>query len=245
MRYVDRAVVLAAGVGSRLKWLTHHRPKALVEIAGEPAIVHVIRRLAGQGARDIAINVHYHADMLVEMLGDGSRYGVRLYYSREKDLLDSGGGVRKAMELLPEGELLAVYNTDVLADIDLQALSARVPETGAAIALVPNPPHHPHGDFSLGQEGVTMPAESDTYTFSGVSVWHDEALRPYPVGEKFPLTESMRALIDAGRLGGMVHRGRWFDIGRPRDLMQARRLFWQSGMMAGFALMMFVDVALA
>lgn len=222
MKYVDRAVVLAAGVGARLKWLTHDKPKALMEIGGEPAIVHVIRRLAGQGIRDIAINVHHHAGMVVGALGDGSRYGVRLVYSHEKRLLDSGGGVRTAMELLPPGDILAVYNTDVMADIDLHELVNHLPEAGAAIALVPNPPHHPRGDFSLDR-GLVTRAKPHPYTFSGVSVWCDAALRPYPVGKPFPLTEPMQALIEAGRLGGMVHRGAWFDIGRPHDLMRARR----------------------
>lgn len=222
MNHIDRAVVLAAGIGSRLKWLTRARPKALVELGGEPAIVHVIRRLAGQGIRDIAINVHHHAGMVSEVLGDGSRYGVRLVYSHEKSLLDSGGGVRTAMELLPSGGALAVYNTDVMADIDLHELAGRVPDAGAAIALVPNPPHHRRGDFSL-ERGLVTRAKRNPYTFSGVSIWHDAVLRPYPIDKPFPLTEPMQALIDAGRLGGMVHRGAWFDIGRPHDLMQARR----------------------
>ncbi|HKJ82903.1 MAG TPA: nucleotidyltransferase family protein [Mariprofundaceae bacterium] len=223
MSRVDRAVVLAAGVGSRLKWLTHHRPKALMDVAGVPAIVRVIRRLAGQGVRDIAINLHHHADMIVEALGDGSRFGVRLVYSREAQLLDSGGGVRRAMELLPRGASLAVYNTDVMADIDLNELANHLPGAGAAIALVSNPPHHPRGDFSL-RHGLVTSAGPHTYTFAGVSVWHDAVLRPYPADEAFPLAEPMRALIEEERLSGMVHHGHyWFDIGRPHDLMRARR----------------------
>jgi len=69
---VERAVILAAGLGTRLKWLTRDRPKALIEVAGTPVIVHVIRGLAAQGIRDIAVNVHHHAEKLVRALGDGS-----------------------------------------------------------------------------------------------------------------------------------------------------------------------------
>ncbi|MDX8402937.1 MAG: sugar phosphate nucleotidyltransferase, partial [Mariprofundaceae bacterium] len=78
MNEVNRAVVLAAGLGTRLKWLTSDSPKAMVDVGGEAAIAQVIRRLAGQGIHDIAINVHHHAGKLMDYLGDGSRLGVRL-----------------------------------------------------------------------------------------------------------------------------------------------------------------------
>lgn len=222
VKRVDRAVVLAAGLGTRLKWLTDSRPKALMPVAGAPAIVHVIRHLASQGIGDIAINTHHHARQLIDYLGDGAKWGVRLYFSHEPELLDSGGGVRKAMELLPEGGLLAVYNADVLANIDLQQLAACVPEGGAALALVPNPDHNRSGDFSLSR-GAVRPLADEGYTFSGVSVWDGSALKSRPVGEPFKLTDPIRELITSQQMAGVVHRGGWFDIGRPRDLFRVGR----------------------
>lgn len=222
MVQVDRAVLLAAGLGTRLKWLTAGRPKAMMEVAGEAVIVRVIRRLAGQGVGDIAINVHHHADKLISYLGDGSRFGVRLYYSREDQLLDSGGGVRKAMELLPGSGLIAVHNADVLTDIDIQRLAGLVPHDGAALAMVKNPAHHPSGDFGI-REGRVVADKAPAYTYSGVSVWDETVFRGFKYGDIFSLTSPMRHLMERSKLAGEVHRGDWFDIGRPRDLMTARR----------------------
>jgi len=221
---VNRAVILAAGLGTRLKWLTHDQPKALIDVAGAPAIVHVIRGLAAQGIRDIAINAHHHADQLVRVLGEGSRFGVRLYFSREEKLLDSGGGVRQALDLLPGEGLLAVHNTDVLADVNVQALAIGCPKAGACLSLVSNPAHHPAGDFSLRDGLISISQDGDTrYTFAGVSVWDQSALDAWHSGESFPLTEAIKCLVDENRCAGMLHDGLWFDMGRPRDLMRSRR----------------------
>ncbi|MDX8392243.1 MAG: nucleotidyltransferase family protein [Mariprofundaceae bacterium] len=222
MRRVERAVILAAGLGTRLKWLTRNRPKALMPVAGVPAIVRVIRSLATQGIRDIAINTHHHADALVEYLGDGSRFGVRLYFSFERDLLDSGGGVRKAMNRLPGDGLLAVHNADVLGDVDVQILAGICLQGGCAVALTANPAHHPQGDFAL-HDGMVCSEGASRHTFSGVSVWDADVFRDYACGQVFSLVEPMRDLMAAQLCTGLLHRGVWFDIGRPGDLFRAAR----------------------
>ncbi len=222
MQQLDRAVILAAGLGTRLKWLTHDQPKALIDVAGAPAIMHVIRRLAAQGVRYIAVNAHHHADNLIKALGDGSRLGVRLYFSRERKLLDSGGGVRQALDLLPGKGLLAVHNADVLADMDIQVLAGACPEGGACLSLVPNPGHHPAGDFSLHDGLISMHGDP-CYTFAGVSVWEQDVFDAWISGQSFPLTDTIQHLIGENRCAGTLHDGFWFDMGRPRDLMQARR----------------------
>ena len=228
MNRVNRAVVLAAGLGTRLKWLTSDSPKAMMNVGGEPAIVQVIRRLAGQGIHDIAINVHHHAGKLTDYLGDGSCLGVRLYYSREETLLDSGGGVRTALELLPGGGLVTVYNADVISDVDVQMLACQTPEKGVALALVPNPEHHPDGDFSMTSDMVVEDG-LPRYTYSGISVWDEAALSSFQSGEAFPLVQPMRQLMGESRLAAAVHHGVWFDIGRPRDLMRARAFLNRRG----------------
>ncbi|GAV21059.1 MurNAc alpha-1-phosphate uridylyltransferase [Mariprofundus micogutta] len=221
-QHVDRAVVLAAGLGTRLKWLTNHRPKALMLVAGEPVITHVIRRLVAQGVQDIAVNTFHHADQMKHFLGDGSKFGCRLMISDEEHLLDSGGGVKKALELLPGDGPFAICNADVLSDINVQQLAAVLPDAGVSIGLVPNPSHHLHGDFALKQ-GYVMADGDEKFTFSGVSVWHEAGFEKYKVGDIFSLTQPMRELITEKRCAGLVCRGQWFDIGRPRDLMRANR----------------------
>lgn len=224
MRQVERAVVLAAGLGTRLKWLTDSRPKALMSVAGEPAISHVIRQLVTQGIKEVVVNAHHHGEQLQKYLGDGSRFGCRLTISYEQELLDSGGGVRKAMTLFAGAGPFVVHNADVLADIDLQVMAGRLPEDGACIALVVNPSYHPTGDFAL-QHGHVSLGEADRYTFAGVSVWHPSVFSHYTVGEAFSLVQPLHNLIEQQRCQGVLHQGNWFDIGRPVDLMRANRAF--------------------
>jgi len=218
----DRAVILAAGLGTRLKWLTHNRPKALMQLGGMAAIERVLLRLAANGVRDVAVNTHHHAPILRDYLGDGSRYGVRLHFSHEPQLLDSGGGVLKALDVLPGDGPFYIYNADVLTDLPLAELMNRLPGNLGVLGLIPNPAHHPRGDFSLEHGKVVKHAHANGATFAGVSLFTPEAFAPFAVGEKFPLTAVMKPLIEQGQLGGLIHRGQWFDIGRPRDLLQAR-----------------------
>lgn len=193
-------------------------------VSGEPVIVRLIRKLASQGIRDIAINIHHHADQLIQSLSDGSRFGVRLYFSHEEQLLDSGGGACQAMELLPGYGLLVIHNTDVLSDIDVRVLARSCPNAGACLSLVSNPVHHPEGDFSLRDGLVSIsPDGYPRYTFSGVSVWEQGVFGAWSPGQPFSLTEAIRRLADERRCTGILHDGLWLDMGRPRDLIQAGR----------------------
>jgi len=227
MERMDRAVILAAGLGRRLKWMTNHRPKALMRVAGEPAITHVIRRLVAHGIREIAVNAFHHADQLADYLGDGAKFGCHISMSFEDDLLDSGGGVKKALLKLPGGGPVVVHNCDVLADIDVSRLARMAPAGGCSIALVNNPKHHLHGDFILHGDDVSM-SDYDRFTFAGVSVWDEAVFEHYEADEVFSLARSIREKIAQGACKGLAHHGYWFDIGRPVDLMKANRLLRQA-----------------
>jgi len=222
---VTRAIILAAGLGTRLKSLTQHQPKAMMLIAGEPAIAHVIRHLVSQGIHDIAINLHHHAEQIQQYLGNGDRYHARLYYSHEPKLLNSGGGVRTAMDLLPQGQLLAVHNADILAPIPLTKLAQICPQDGCALALVANPKHNLQGDFALAHQHISSSASTSKHTFSGVSVWHTNALLHQPMHTPFSLLTAINKCIQQQQCAGLLHQNQWFDIGRHRDLIQANRLF--------------------
>ncbi|MDQ6983144.1 MAG: nucleotidyltransferase family protein [Ghiorsea sp.] len=222
MNQIRQAVILAAGIGSRLKSFTENKPKALMPIADEAAIVHIIRHLVSQGIHDIAINIHHHAEQIRQTLGNGSRFNANLHYSYEETLLDSGGGVRTAMDLLPDADLLAVYNADIISDIDLHRLSSLCPYRGCALALVDNPKHNQDGDFSLNGQHVIQ-KNMPNYTFTGVSVWHKETLLTRPAQQKFSLVELIQDDINAKQCLGVRHQGYWFDIGRPHDLFKAKR----------------------
>jgi len=222
MEGMDRAVILAAGMGTRLKWMTRHQPKALVQVAGEAVILRVIRRLVQQGIREIAVNVFHHADQLVDYLGDGARFGCHIAISHEDVLLDSGGGVKKALSKLPGSGPVLVQNCDVLADIDVFRLARLAPLGGCSLALVKNPSHHSLGDFTLHGSDVSMKGY-DRFTFAGVSVWDSALFERYKTDEVFSLARSIREQIAKDACAGMLHSGYWFDVGRPADLMRAGR----------------------
>ncbi len=223
MKEMSSAVILAAGLGTRLKTLTRNKPKALMPVAGEAAIVRVIRQLVSQSIHHIAINIHHHAEQLQQHLGNGEQFNAALYYSYEPELLNSGGGVRTAMDLLPHSDFIAVHNADIMSDIQLQRLLDICPQNGCALGLINNPKHNHHGDFSLEQGLVGVSAEKN-YTFSGVSIWSAKALEKYPDHSSFPLTSPIQELISQQQCTGLIHHGQWFDIGRPRDLIQASRV---------------------
>jgi len=222
MQRAERAVILAAGMGTRLKWMTRHRPKALMQVAGDPVILHVIRRLVAQGIHEIAVNAFHHADQLSDYLGDGSSFGCHIVISDEEALLDSGGGVKKALSKLPGSGPVLVHNCDVLADIDLMRLVKLAPVGGCSLALVHNPAHHPDGDFCLHQSGISDQGD-DRFTFAGVSVWDSALFESYEMDTAFSLTRPIHEQITRGMCKGLLHTGYWFDVGRPVDLMRAGR----------------------
>ena len=226
---IQRAIILAAGKGTRLKSLTQDKPKALMQIGGEPAIVRVIRHLVRQGIHDIAINIHHHASQIQNELGNGAHFNANLYYSYEEQLLDSGGGARTALNLLPgEGSVL-IHNADIMSTINIAHLHDICPTQGCALALVPNPKHNLQGDFSLQQQR-TLQQPQNPYTFAGVSVWQPSALLEYPSQTSFSLIQPIHTCIDQQQCTGLIHQGHWFDIGRPHDLIQAHHYYSQEAL---------------
>ncbi len=220
----ERAVVLAAGLGTRMKWLTRARPKPLLPLAAEPMITGVVRRLVAAGVRWIAVNLHHKAEALAHVLGDGRRYGCTLRLSLEAELLDSGAGAVRAARLLPSGEdPILIHNADVASDLDFARLVAAVPKGGAALALVPRPAWRKRGDFGLDDHGYVLANVSDpAFVFAGISAWDPSALFAFGDARPWPLAEAIRALACTKKVQGLVHRGFWQDLGTPRRWWQAR-----------------------
>src|SRR5438477_10707228 len=122
-----RAMLLAAGLRTRLRPLTVDRPKALVEIAGHPLLEIALRRLREFGIRDVIVNVHHFADVVIDYLKKNDNFGMRIEISREEVLLDTGGGLKKASYFFLEdskrpGEPFIVHNVDVISTIDLRRM---------------------------------------------------------------------------------------------------------------------------
>ncbi|WP_207063633.1 N-acetylmuramate alpha-1-phosphate uridylyltransferase MurU [Motiliproteus sp. SC1-56] len=212
-----RAMILAAGLGTRMRPLTDHCPKPLLEAGGKPLIEHHLERLAAAGFDELVINTAYRGAQLEAALGDGARWGVRIRYSREGEPLETGGGIRQALPLLDGGDdaPFLVVNGDIWCDYDFAALHGRTPEL-AHLVLVDNPSHHSDGDFALHQERVVVEGES-RLTFSGISLLRPSLFQGLAEGA-FPLAPLLRQAMAQRAVSGEHYRGAWTDVGTPERL---------------------------
>lgn len=213
-------MLLAAGRGERLRPLTDHTPKPLLEVGGRALIEHHLVALAEAGICEVVIN-HAHLGAQIEArLGDGTRYGLRIRYSAEGEALETGGGIARALPLLGSEPFL-VINGDVWTDYPLTRLGGLVPGTVGHLVLVSNPPHHQQGDFSL-HDGCVGIDGAPRLTYSGIGVFHPALFAD--VGEsRFPLAPLLRAAAQRGALSGEHYTGQWMDVGTPQRLSEADR----------------------
>jgi MurNAc alpha-1-phosphate uridylyltransferase len=221
-----KAMILAAGRGERMRPLTERQPKALLEAGGRPLIAHLIERLARAGHTELVVNVSHLGGMIERELGDGSRYGARIVYSREAQPLETGGGIAYALPLLGDAPFLVV-NSDIYCDFDFARLAARAamlaPGAGLAhLVLVDNPPHHPLGDFALAGGNVSA-AGAARLTFSGIGVYAPALFAGIAPGARCQLVALLVPAMARGLVTGEHHRGLWMDIGTPARLETLER----------------------
>lgn len=212
-----KAMILAAGRGERMRPLTDLLPKPLLAAGGKPLIVHHIEKLAAAGVTQLVINHAWLGHKLVAALGDGSALGVSIHWSAEESALETAGGIVQALPLLGSEPFL-VINGDTWLDLDYRALvNQPLGDDLAHLWLVPNPPQHPQGDFSL-QAGRVL--DTPALTFSGVGLYHPAAFAGLPCGAR-KLAPLLRDWMAQGRVGGSLLAGEWRDIGtvdRLREL---------------------------
>jgi len=218
-----KAMVLAAGLGLRLRPLTDQVPKALVEAGGKPLIVWQLERLARAGFREVVINISWLGERIEARLGDGSAFGLALAYSREPQPLESAGGIAQARALLGPAPF-ALVNSDVACDFDLAMLRRRALGPHLAhLVLAPNPPHHVAGDFSLA-DGRVGNAAAPRYTYTGIALVDPALVAPVRAGERAQLAPLLRAAAENGRLSGELHAGLWRDVGTAERLAELEAL---------------------
>lgn len=212
-----KAMLLAAGRGERMRPLTDVTPKPLLEVGGSALVARLIERLAQTGFTELVIN-HAHLGQRIEAaLGDGTRFGVRIRYSPEADALETAGGIARALPLLGD-EPFAAINADLYTDYPFERLRHRLRGGDLAhLVLVPNPPHHPGGDFALAGEHVRN-AGDPMLTFSGIGVYHPSLFATIAPGATAQLAPLLRRAAAAGRVGGERFAGRWIDVGTPERL---------------------------
>jgi MurNAc alpha-1-phosphate uridylyltransferase len=210
-----KAMILAAGLGSRMRPLTDVTPKPLLKVGGIPLIVWHLEKLAHLGIKDIVINIAHLGYQIPKALGDGSNWGIKITYSDEQEEggLESAGGIVKALPLLGDDTFLLV-NGDVFTEYNFQNNRKLAEGVLAHLILVPNPEHNPEGDFALDGHRVV---DSKQYTFSGIGYYSPKLFDAVPYGKSssIPL---LRKAMKEGKVTGELYEGEWLDIGTPKRL---------------------------
>ena len=227
-----KAMLFAAGLGTRLRPLTDTLPKCLVPVNGRPMIDYPLLLLRHYGIREIVVNVHHHAERVEEHLGDGSRFGVNVAYSREPVLMDTGGGLRGAKRFLDQ-DTFVIVNSDVLIDLRLDELLRFHRRQQAAVSLVlrKDPRAEAYGAIWTDVEGRIRkllhhdgPGRREVsltqYMFTGVHVVEPRIFQYMRGPEPFSITRNTypRMLARGERLCGFPFDGDWQDMGTPERL---------------------------
>jgi NDP-sugar pyrophosphorylase family protein len=231
-----KAMILAAGLGTRLRPLTETTPKPLLPVGGTPLIVWNLLLLRAGGIREVIINLHYLGSMIEAALGDGSRWDMQIAYSYEPELLGTGGGLKKAEEFF-EGESFLVMNGDTLINVDLPALQEfHRSQAGVATLVLRDDPHAEQWGAvesdaqdrilrinGRGLDLFALPTVAHTRMFAGVHILHPSLLDGAPTGTPFSIIDSYtNALAGGSRMLGFVYAGYWSDVGTVERYEQAR-----------------------
>lgn len=212
-----KAMILAAGRGERLRPITDTCPKPLVKVGGKELLVWHIEKLKQVGITDILINSAYLSEKIVDFIGDGSKFGVKVTHSVEgASGLETAGGIIKALPFF-EGKDFLVVNGDTFIDADYkQFLEPLEIEYLARLYLVDNPPHNQKGDFKI-EDGKCY--RGSDYTFSGTAVYKTKAFLNMPI-EKKPLLPLFLKWSQIHELSAKPLCGKWFDVGTIERLNQ-------------------------
>jgi NDP-sugar pyrophosphorylase family protein len=234
-----RAMIFAAGLGTRLFPLTKDKPKALVEIAGKTLLEMAIEKVCQAGYHDLVINVHHFADQIIHFLVQKNNFGLNITISDERgQLLDTGGGILKAAPILEDADPFLVYNVDVFSNIDLQLFKKYHSETGGLATLVVrdrNTARYLAFDEKMqltgwrniltGDEIVSGNMQNcSLLAFSGIQLIEPAIFKLITETEKFPLIPLYLRLAKEHRIMGYNDPSTlWMDLGKPNQITEAEK----------------------
>lgn len=238
-----KALLFAAGLGTRLKDHTQDKPKALVNLAGKPLLQHAIEYLKNNGISDITINVFHFAEQIISFLEENNSFGVNIHISDERDqLLETGGGLKKAGFLLKGNEPILIYNVDVISNLDLNSLlnyhqeqkalatlAVRMRETSRNLMFDQNMFLAGWKNFSTGETRISR---SDSFenarplAFCGIHIIQPELLELITEEGRFPIIDLYLRLAKDYPIKAFVDTSSiWLDLGKPEQLQTAESLF--------------------
>ncbi len=212
-----KAMILAAGRGERMRPLTDHIPKPLLEVAGKPLIIWHLEKLAKANFEEVIINHAHLGGMIEAYVGDGSRWNLKVTYSREGSPLETAGGIKKALPLIGDQPFLVV-NADIYTDFNFATIKNRnLNDCKGHLVMVKNPKQHPDGDFFLQNNQIEREGK-ERLTFSGIAVYQPKIFEDINLEPVAKLAPILKKLIDAECISGEAYQGLWFDIGTPERL---------------------------
>ena len=228
-----KAIILSAGRGERLRPLTLERPKPLIPVANRSLIEYTLSLLKDQGINEVAMNLHYMGEQIQEQLGNGERFGIRIIYSKEPELLGTGGGIKKMMNYFGE-ETFIVLNADILIHIDLREAVEfhRSRNAFSTMVLRPNPDPVRYGTIETDESGrirefLGKIRASETglkkWMFTGIHIMDPMVTKTLPDQEAFCINRDVYAhWIRSDRpCYGYICNGYWKDLGTMEDYLQA------------------------
>lgn len=214
-----KAMILAAGRGLRMGDLTKDLPKPLLILRGRPLIEWHLKKLANAGFKEVVINVSYLPNKIKDFVGDGSEWGLHVTFSEESPVLETGGGIKKALPLLGLDSFL-VINADIYSNFDYKKLRNFFLKKGidAHLILVKNPEHNLKGDFGLTDSSNLVLNKMPLYTFSGIAVYHPRFFSNLEAEKKIQLLPLLKNAISKKSIKGELFQGEWSDVGTPLRL---------------------------
>ncbi|MBW6536195.1 MAG: nucleotidyltransferase family protein [Mariniphaga sp.] len=237
-----KAMVFAAGLGTRLLEATQNKPKALVEIGGKPLLQHAIEKLKKEGFSEVIVNVHHFSELVIEFL-NANDFGIPVHISDETEkLLDTGGGLKKAASFLTGDEPVLIYNVDVLSNLKLQNVIEYHNKAGAlATLVVRDRKTQRYFKFDhekrlvgwinkkTGEKKIAIPENFDQtagMAFSGIHVVSPEIFKLMPDEDRFSITDFYLYLAKNHLIKGYFDESEiWMDVGKPDELAKAKQLF--------------------
>lgn len=215
-----KAMILAAGLGNRMRPLTLYKPKPLLEVGGKALIVWHIEKLKKIGVTEIVINSAWLADILIGTLGDGSQFGVTIRWTREDEGLETAGGIINALALLGDQPFILV-NGDVWTTFDFASLlDINLADDLAHLVFVNNPEQHPQGDFTLANGRAytfEQNQQGENLTYSGVAVINPKMFDGLEQGKR-PLAPLLKQGMLDGKISAEKMQAAWVDVGTPERL---------------------------
>ena len=227
-----KAMIFAAGMGSRLKEFTRDTPKCLMPLGKETILEHVVAQLKAAGVSSIVINVHHLADQVVTFVKSKDNFGLAVNFSMEPVLLDTGGGLKKVAPDFAREEAFLIHNADVFCDTDLGALVKKhlANNSVATLAVMKRPSSRglylsPDGHLvGWTEEKASPPADADVFAFCGISVASPELFSYMEAGDSFSIIKPFLSAAHATHrvLGEVLTGSAWVDIGTPEQLQTLR-----------------------